>query len=130
MRNLSDNDIYSTENANDVHQKSLSKLERVCSIISDKVGTAKALVLVAIIQVVWVIVGQWSGLDPYTFPFLLTISNMIQLSLIFVLALGQRQSTMHAKIRANLDHKSITNILSALKIQNELLASHKQNDKS
>ena len=59
--------------------------------------------------------------DPFPFVFLLTISNVIQLILIFILAVGQRQSSAHAELRAEHDHDSISRLLYHQEVQEQML---------
>lgn len=99
----------------------LSRTERVCKQIATWTGAPLALLLAVVIQFVWIAVGQFTKLDPYTFPFLLTCSNILQLILIFVLAVGQRQSSEHAELRAEHDHDSISRLLYHQEVQEQLL---------
>jgi len=52
---------------------------------------------------------------------LLTCSNVLQLILIFVLAVGQRQSARHAELRAEHDHDSLSRLLYHQEVQESLL---------
>ena len=65
-------------------------VEKICQRIAYLIGTSTALVLSVTLQVVWVLYGSISHKDPFPFVFMLTVSNMIQLTLIFILANGQR----------------------------------------
>ena len=47
----------------------------------------------------------------YPFVFLLTCSNVIQLILIFVIAVAQRQLSLHDELRAEADHGAISRLL-------------------
>ena len=106
---------------NQEHLNSLSHTERVCKQIANWTGAPLALLLAVVIQFIWVAVGQLTKLDPYTFPFLLTCSNILQLILIFILAVGQRQSSEHAELRAEHDHDSISRLLYHQEVQEQLL---------
>jgi hypothetical protein len=53
--------------------------------------------------------------------FLLTCSNVIQLVLIFVIAVAQRQSSMHDELRAEADHGAISRLLYHQQTQELLL---------
>ena len=44
-----------------------------------------------VLQFVWIGIGLATNWDPYPFVFLLTCSSVIQLILIFVIAVAQRQ---------------------------------------
>lgn len=49
-----------------------------------------ALIGCILAQVIWIVGGVLTHWDPYPFVFLLTCSNVLQLVLIFVIAVGQR----------------------------------------
>jgi len=80
-----------------------------------------ALALAIIVQAIWIPVGLLTQLDPYPFAFLLTCSNILQLILIFVLAVGQRQASTHAELRAEHDHQSISRLLYHQELQEQVL---------
>ena len=108
----------------DVNQEAndkLSPVERVCKKIADSTGAPIALFLAILVQVIWIPVGILTAKDPYPFPFLLTCSNILQLILIFILAVGQRQSSAHAELRAEHDHDSISRLLYHQELQEEVL---------
>jgi len=73
------------------------------------------------VQLVWLVVGQITRSDPYPFVFLLTVSNVIQLTLLFVISVAQRQSSQHAETRSELDHQWIGLLLQHNEAQEELL---------
>lgn len=108
-------------NANDERKEELSFIEKTCVWISDKMGSPIILIGVIIIQLLWIIIGQLSHWDAYPFAFLLTISNILQLVLMFILALGQKQATKLSQIRADIDHESISHILKHQDLQEEAL---------
>ena len=99
----------------------LSPVERACKTIADSTGAPLALGLAIAVQLVWIPVGILTRLDPYPFAFLLTCSNMLQLVLIFILAVGARQSTAHAELRAEHDHDSISRLLYHQELQERIL---------
>ncbi len=103
------------------HRDSLSPVERLCKRIADSTGAPVALALAIIVQMVWIPVGIITKLDPYPFAFLLTCSNVLQLILIFILAVGQRQSSAHAELRAEHDHDSISRLLYHQELQERIL---------
>ncbi len=74
-----------------------------------------------IVQLGWIGLGAATHWDPYPFVFLLTCSNVLQLILIFVIAVAQKQQTQHDELRAEVDHDSIARLLSHQQLQNELL---------
>jgi uncharacterized membrane protein len=108
-------------NVNAMQHERLSPTERVCRQIADATGAPIALVLAIIIQLAWVVAGTVSHWDPYPFAFLLTCSNMLQLVLIFVIAVAQRQQTMHDELRAEADHATISRLLYHQEMQDRLL---------
>ena len=108
-------------NANVEQAEHLSKIERICKKIADGTGAPLALGLAIAVQAVWIPVGLFTKLDPYPFAFLLTCSNVLQLILIFILAVGQRQSAGHAELRAEHDHDSISRLLYHQEVQEQML---------
>ncbi len=103
------------------HLESLSPVERFCKRIADSTGSPLALGLAIGAQAIWIPFGIATKLDPYPFAFLLTCSNVIQLILIFVLAVGQRQIGAHAERRAEHDHDSISRLLYHQEVQERIL---------
>jgi len=108
---------------NDEHAEQLSPLERFCKRIADWTGAPIALFLAVLVQAIWIPVGIMTKLDPFPFAFLLTCSNVLQLILIFILAVGQRQSAAHAELRAEHDHDSISRLLYHQELQEQILLS-------
>jgi uncharacterized membrane protein len=106
---------------NQEHQEQLSPVERICKKIADGTGAPLALFLAVIVQIAWVAFGTITKMDPYPFAFLLTCSNIIQLILIFILAVGQKQSSQHAELRAEHDHDSISRLLYHQEVQEDIL---------
>ncbi|GAC1508711.1 MAG: hypothetical protein NVS1B14_12950 [Vulcanimicrobiaceae bacterium] len=98
-------------NANDLHQQSLTPIEKTCKRIADATGAPVALILAIILQFIWIAVGVATKFDPFPFVFLLTCSNVLQLILIFVIAVAQRQSSDHDERRAEADHDAISRLL-------------------
>jgi uncharacterized membrane protein len=103
------------------HTQSLSPLERSCKKIADWTGAPLALLGAIIIQLLWIPLGILTKLDPFPFAFLLTCSNVLQLILIFILAVGARQSSAHAELRAEHDHDAISRLLYHQEVQENLL---------
>jgi uncharacterized membrane protein len=114
-------DHPAVHNINAEHAASLSPLERGCKRVADWTGAPLALILAVAIQGVWLAVGSATHWDPYPFAFLLTCSNVLQLILIFVLAVGQRQSSEHAELRAEHDHDTISRLLYHQEAQESIL---------
>jgi len=103
------------------HDAQLSPLERICKSIADWTGAPLALLGAVAVQFVWIVVGSLTRWDPFPFAFLLTASNVIQLILIFILAVGQRQSSEHAELRAESDHEAISRLLYHQEAQEQIL---------
>jgi uncharacterized membrane protein len=103
------------------HAAGLSATERACKKVADWTGAPLALGLAVVIQLLWIAVGIYTKWDPFPFSFLLTCSNVLQLILIFVLAVGQRQSSSHAELRAEHDHDAISRLLYHQEAQETLL---------
>jgi uncharacterized membrane protein len=101
-------------NANDVHAQQLSRTERFCKRIAESTGAPITLVAVIILQIVWIVVGTATKMDPFPYIFMLTVSNVIQLVLIVVLAVAGRQQSLHDSIRAEEDHHALSLILQRL----------------
>ncbi|MGR4064202.1 MAG: DUF1003 domain-containing protein [Vulcanimicrobiaceae bacterium] len=106
---------------NEEHDRGLSPTERACKKIADATGAPLALTLAIVLQAVWIGTGVLTKWDPYPFVFLLTCSNVLQLILIFVLAVGQRQSSSHAELRAEHDHDAISRLLYHQEVQERIL---------
>lgn len=109
------------ENVNETHQDSLSATEKICKRIADATGAPAALLLAIVLQAVWIAVGVATHWDPFPFVFLLTCSNVLQLILIFVIAVAQRQSSQHDELRAEADHHSISRLLYHQQVQEAIL---------
>jgi len=109
------------DDVNAMHQERLSPIERTCKKIADATGAPLALMLAIIVQLVWVATGVLMKWDPFPFVFLLTCSNIIQLILIFVIAVAQRQQSQHDEIRAEADHDSISRLLYHQQLQDQIL---------
>ena len=106
---------------NQEHSDSLSPVEKVCKQIADSTGAPIALFLAVIVQIIWIIAGALTKFDPFPFTFLLTTSNVLQLILIFILAVGARQSSAHAERRAEHDHDAISRLLYHQEVQENIL---------
>jgi uncharacterized membrane protein len=106
---------------NEEHQNNLPVIEKVCKSIADATGAPLALFLAIVFQIAWVIVGTLSHWDPFPFVFLLTVSNIIQLVLIFIIAVAEKQSSEHAELRAEADHEHISRLLHHQEVQEAIL---------
>ena len=109
------------DSVNALLNERLSSTERVCRKIAALTGAPAALVGAIALQVIWIAVGLVTRWDPYPFVFLLTCSNVAQLVLIFVIAVAQRQSSMHDELRAEADHGAISRLLYHQQTQELLL---------
>ena len=109
------------ENANLLLAGRLSPTETACRSIAAWTGAPLALLAAIVLQLLWIGVGLATGWDPYPFVFLLTCSNVIQLILIFVIAVAQRQSSLHDELRAEADHGAISRLLYHQQAQELLL---------
>ncbi len=108
-------------NTSQEHLESLSRIELACKKIAALTGSPAALILAILVQAIWIPVGIVTHMDPFPFAFLLTCSNVVQLILIFVLAVGQRQAATHAELRAEHDHDSISRLLYHQELQEQVL---------
>jgi uncharacterized membrane protein len=107
--------------ANAEHQARLTGVEKVCKRIADMTGAPLALMLSIVIQAIWITVGVITKWDPFPFAFLLTCSNVLQLILIFVIAVAEKQSSQHAEIRAETDHENISRLMHHQEVQEQIL---------
>jgi uncharacterized membrane protein len=117
-------DVTNHPLVHDVNQEqrdSLSPVEAACKRIADWTGAPLALGLAILLQAIWIPVGIFTKWDPFPFAFLLTCSNVLQLILIFILAVGARQSSAHAELRAEHDHDSISRLLYHQEVQESIL---------
>jgi uncharacterized membrane protein len=108
-------------NSNDALCEQLTPTEKLCRKIATWTGAPMALIAAIVFQLAWIVFGVITNLDPYPFVFLLTCSNVIQLILIFVIAVAQKQSAKHDEIRAESDHSAISRLLYHQEIQELLL---------
>jgi uncharacterized membrane protein len=111
----------SVPDVNAQHAERLSATEHICRRIADATGAPIALLLAIVLQFAWVAVGTVSHWDPYPFAFLLTCSNILQLILIFVIAVAQKQQTLHDELRAEADHATISRLLYHQDVQDRML---------
>ncbi len=114
-------------NVNELHAAALSTTERFCQRVADATGAPATLVAVIIFQFIWIVVGQATKMDPFPYIFMLTVSNVVQLVLIVVIAVAGKQQSLHAEIRAEEDHASLSRMLYHQQTQEAMLldiASH------
>jgi uncharacterized membrane protein len=106
---------------NELHDQSLSPTERFCQRIAESTGAPATLVAVIVFQIIWIVVGQITKMDPFPYIFMLTVSNVLQLVLIVVLAVAGKQQAGHAEIRAEEDHASLSRMLYHQQTQEAIL---------
>lgn len=95
-------------NANAEHRESLSTLERVALLASERVGSMGFFFLLLVITVSWILWNTYgpAGLlfDPFpAFVLWLFISNILQLLLLPLIMIGQNLQARHAEVRAEAD---------------------------
>ena len=106
---------------------------RVGATITRSVGTMWAVYIAFFIQVTWMAlatIGVWElKKDPYPFAFLLFLSNIVQLLLMFVIMVGQRVLGAASDKRAVVTYQDAEAILhECLQMQDHLLAQDKALD--
>lgn len=115
------------------HQSTLSRLDRVAMVVTDKVGTMGFFLIILSWTVIWL---AWNILapaplrfDPYPgFVLWLFISNLIQIHLMPLIMIGQNLQGRHAELRAQNDYEvnqkaevEVEQILTQLEHQARLL---------
>ncbi len=120
-------------NVNEMHEKSLSNLERIAVYVTDKIGTMGFFLIIFVWTVLWL---GWNifapanlRFDPYpAFVLWLFISNLIQIHLMPLIMVGQNLQGRHAELRAQSDFDvnvkaelEVETILTHLERQNELI---------
>src|SRR3979409_368693 len=103
---------------------------RLGAAITRRVGTMWAVYTALFIQVAWMTlatIGIWEfKKDPYPFAFLLFLSNIVQLLLMFVIMVGQQVLGAAADKRAVVTYQDAEAILhECLQMQDHLLAQDK-----
>src|SRR5260370_19115209 len=104
-----------TRNANVVHERGLSALDRLAIAITDKVGSIGFFLIIAAWTVLWtgynilaseVPALHWPSFDPFpAFVAYLLISNVIQILLMPLIIVGQNLQGRHSETRAALDYE-------------------------
>jgi len=126
-------DAKPMRNVNEMHEQSLSGLERLAVVVTEKIGTMGFFLIVLAWTVLWL---SWNifapanaRFDPYpAFVLWLFISNMIQIFLMPLIMVGQNLQGRHAEMRAESDYEinckaeaEVETILTHLEHQNELM---------
>jgi uncharacterized membrane protein len=98
---------------------------RLAAWITAKIGSMWTVYICVAITAIWMLLGpkQLLGFDPYPYPFLLFLGNVIQLLLIFIILLGQQVLGRSADKRAMQTYEDAEAILhDCEQIQNHLIA--------
>lgn len=95
-------------NANNVYKSLLDISGKFAIWITDRVGTIVFFAIIFLWTICWLswnmIAPKDMRFDPYSaFVLLLFISNMIQISLMLLIMVGQNLQSIHAEIRAETD---------------------------
>jgi len=100
-------------NANVIHERSLSRLDRLAVAITDRIGSFGFFLIIAAWTLSWtgynilaslVPALHWVSFDPFpAFVAYLLISNVIQILLMPLIMVGQNLQSRHAETRAELD---------------------------
>jgi uncharacterized membrane protein len=93
--------------------------------ITTKIGSMWTVYVCAAITAIWMLLGssRLLGFDPYPYPFLLFLGNVVQLLLIFIILLGQQVIGRTADRRALQTYEDAEAILhDCEQIQNHLIA--------
>ena len=98
---------------------------RIAAWITGKIGSMWTVYACVAIAAGWMLLGspQLLGFDPYPYPFLLFLGNVVQLLLIFIILLGQQVLGRSADKRAMQTYQDAEAILQDCEqIQNHLIA--------
>jgi uncharacterized membrane protein len=98
---------------------------RLAAWITRKIGSMWTVYMCAAVTAVWMVLGTRGamGFDPYPYPFLLFLGNVVQLLLIFIILLGQQvlgRSADKRALQTYLDAEAILH--DCEQIQNHLIA--------
>ena len=104
-----------SRNVNTVYEKSLNALDRLAIAITDKVGSIGFFLIIGGWTVLWtgynilaseVPALHWPAFDPFpAFVAYLLISNVVQISLMPLIMVGQNLQARHSETRAELDYQ-------------------------
>jgi CRP-like cAMP-binding protein len=119
----------STRNANELYDRSLSRIDRVAVAVTDKVGSFGFFLIILFWTVAWTSYNMlaslvpalgWMTFDPFpAFVAYLLMSNVIQILLMPLILVGQNLQSRHTETRAELDFQ--TNVRAEKEIQTALL---------
>jgi uncharacterized membrane protein len=99
--------------------------ERLAAWITARIGSMWTVYICTVITVIWTVLGSRAvlGFDPYPYPFLLFLGNVVQLLLIFIILLGQQVLGRTADRRSMHTYEDAEAILvDCEQIQNHLMA--------
>jgi len=131
-------------NINIEHYENLGKLDRLAVFVTERVGTMGFFILIFLWTSSWM---TWNTIAPFelrfdaypAFEFWLFISNMIQISLMPLIMVGQNLQARHAEARAAADfevniksERELETILQHLENQSEVIVkilNHLEQDK-
>ena len=104
-----------SRNVNTVYEKSLNALDRFAIAITDKVGSIGFFLIIGGWTVLWTGYNllasevprlHWPAFDPFpAFVAYLLISNVVQISLMPLIMVGQNLQARHSETRAELDYQ-------------------------
>jgi uncharacterized membrane protein len=117
-------------NVHKVHEKKLSKIDRLAVWITDHVGTMGFFLIIFVWTFLWL---GWNSIGPKSLRFdpfpafvlWLFMSNMIQIFLMPLIMIGQNLQSEHAEIRAESDFE--INTKAELEIETILMHLENQN---
>ena len=119
------------KNVNQKHKESLSLLERVAVVVTQRVGTMGFFIIILVWTVGWlgwnIVAPKSVRFDPYpAFVLWLFISNLIQIHLMPLIMVGQNLQGRHSEMRSESDFD--INIKSEREVEAILLHLEKQNE--
>ncbi len=114
----------SPQNINKIHRNSLSPLEKLGLMVTERVGTMGFFFIIFLWTAIWL---TWNTLGPEKYRFdpapafvlWLIISNLIQIHLMPLIMVGQNVQSKHDSLRAEHDYE--TNVKAEKEIETVLL---------
>lgn len=107
------------------HHEHIGFNGRLGALITRAVGTMWAFYVAAAFMALWMALATWGplhGIDPYPFPFLLFLGNIVQLLLMFVIMVGQQVLGAAADKRAIQTYQDAEAILhECIRLQDHLM---------
>lgn len=101
---------YMVRNVNKEHKESLSVLERVALVSTEKIGSVGFFLLITVVTALWIVWNTYGPeamrFDPFpAFVLWLFASNVLQLLLMPLIMIGQNLQARHAEARAESDYE-------------------------